>query len=338
DNSLPTFQNFIDVTNFVNSISGKVRREVVYNVYDVPSYEPTQQPFDKLPHQTNLKNRISCVKYIDYLSAGYSAKNWIHYTNAIHYTYDILGNVKTLIYDLHMLMPIELRFKRVDYEYDLYSGKVVMLSYNRGWGDQFYQRYKYDEDNRITEVYTSRDGLVWDRDAKYEYYDHGPLARMTLGNHNVQGVDYAYTINGWLKAINGFQNDTLSDMGGDGKLGMVFPRDAFSQRIDYFTKDYRAIGDTNFMWEYPYTYKSLYNGNIAAIAKALAPFGNLQSRYNYDQLQRIEDAEYAEYNYNFASSTATTNLLPDYRTSYAYDLDGNLKKLYRQGGTVPAAL
>ena len=88
------------------------------------------------------------------------------------------------------------------YEYDLVSGKVNMVSYQHGKGDQFYYRYNYDADNRVTRSYSSRDKLIWIEDAAYTYYLHGPLARMELGQNKVQGVDYAYTLQGWMKGIN----------------------------------------------------------------------------------------------------------------------------------------
>ena len=72
----------------------------------------------------------------------------------------------------------------------------------KGMLDQLIHKYSYDSDNRITEVYTSTDGVLWDRDARYHYYDHGPLARVELGEDNVQGLDYYYTLQGWLKGIN----------------------------------------------------------------------------------------------------------------------------------------
>lgn len=56
--------------------------------------------------------------------------------------------------------------------------------------DQFIHAYTYDADNRITEVKTSKDNIVWTKDARYDYYDHGPLARIELGQNQVQGVDY----------------------------------------------------------------------------------------------------------------------------------------------------
>jgi hypothetical protein len=67
--------------------------------------------------------------------------------------------------------------------------------------DQWNHAYRYDADNRITEAYTSKETpfitasifnseleneLIynedWQNDARYFYYDHGPLARVELGD------------------------------------------------------------------------------------------------------------------------------------------------------------
>jgi len=322
---------------FANDVKLLPRKEVTVTVYDTPAYK-VSGPFQHLPPQENLKNRVSCAKYFEAVGPNADASKDTFYNNALYYSYDVSGNVKTLVHDLRTVVHPSLRIKRVDYEYDLYSGKVLMAAYNRGKADQFFQKYTYDSDNRIVDVNSSRTGVVWDRDAHYDYYDHGPLARTELGEQRVQGVDYAYTINGWLKATNGFQNGPQSDMGRDGDAGFVTPKDVFSQRIDYFRGDYKAILDSNFFSHLPATPKSLYNGNIAAIATALAPFDNLQSRYLYDPLQRIDKADYASYNYNYSSSVLTAANIPDYASTYKYDKDGNLLKLTRVGGTVSAAL
>ena len=96
--------------------------------------------------------------------------------------------------------------------------RVAIFLPQEGYTDQQYHRYAYDADNRITDVYTSTDGVIWDHDANYRYYRHGPLAqwnspyglceagstglaRMELGEHLVQGVDYAYTLHGWIKGV-----------------------------------------------------------------------------------------------------------------------------------------
>ncbi len=41
-----------------------------------------------------------------------------------HYSYDVHGNVSTLLQDNPTLSSIKQRFKRIDYDYDLISGKV----------------------------------------------------------------------------------------------------------------------------------------------------------------------------------------------------------------------
>jgi hypothetical protein len=53
-------------------------------------------------------------------------------------------------------------------------------------------------------------------EATYEYYKHGPLARTELGTMRVQGLDYAYTLQGWLKGVNSDSLSQLVDMGQDG--------------------------------------------------------------------------------------------------------------------------
>ena len=96
-----------------------------------------------------------------------------------------------------------------------------MVMYQPNYRDAFFHRYSYDAENRLTLVETSRDSLVWEKDARYEYYRHGPLARITLGEQQVQGIDYAYTLQGWLKGINSTGGTETYDMGEDGKAGSL---------------------------------------------------------------------------------------------------------------------
>jgi hypothetical protein len=55
------------------------------------------------------------------------------------------------------------------------SGNINEVIYNEGRVDEFRHRYSYDRDHRLANVETSRDGVIWDSDARYEYYPHGPL-------------------------------------------------------------------------------------------------------------------------------------------------------------------
>ena len=104
------------------------------------------------------------------------------------FAYDVSGNVKTVVQHIHDLVSMDMDNgkKRIGYDYDLVSGKVNKVYYQPGKGDQFFYKYLYDADNRIIEAQSSRDNLIWNTDASYTYYLHGPLARTELGQYKVQ--------------------------------------------------------------------------------------------------------------------------------------------------------
>ena len=150
-------------------------------------------------NQYNLKRRVASVAHY---SGTLDTSNYYAYNHAIHYSYDIHGNVDTLVMDepkLKCLGDSSLGFKVINYDYDLISGKVNKLEFNRGKPDQYFHKYTYDADNRLLEAFTSRNGSLWERDARYFYYLHGPLARVEVGESLVQGLDYVYSLHGWIK-------------------------------------------------------------------------------------------------------------------------------------------
>jgi RHS repeat-associated protein len=133
----------------------------------------------------------------------------------------------------------------MDYEYDLLSGNVHQVSYQAGQWDEFHHRYRYDADNRLLDVRTSRDGRIWERDARYFYYAHGPLARTELGDKQVQGTDHFYTIQGWLKGVNSVRLTAAADAGQDAKttgLNKPFALDAMGYVLRYHGNDYSPGG------------------------------------------------------------------------------------------------
>jgi len=158
--------------------------------------------------QENLRGRVSSVSFDN------NDDHVADYTS--YFSYDIHGNVKTVVQkDPH------LGYKRIDYTYDLISGNVKEIAYQANQRDAFYHSYFYDADNRLTSVNTSKDKLIWDKDARYMYYRHGPLARMEVGDLKVQGVDFAYTLQGWIKGIN---SDLVADGYDQGKDGCLASR------------------------------------------------------------------------------------------------------------------
>ncbi|MEM7037634.1 MAG: hypothetical protein AAF570_11695, partial [Bacteroidota bacterium] len=128
------------------------------------------------------------------------------------YDYDDHGNVTETRTELDGFGAFDL-----EYDYDLISGNVNSIRYQPGKADYFSHHYTYDADNRLTHVRTTSDDIFFDRDGRYFYYPHGPLARIELGEDNVQGMDYFYSIHGWIKGMNmvGTDNGQI-DPGHDG--------------------------------------------------------------------------------------------------------------------------
>lgn len=313
-----------------DQVRARPREDVVATFYD--NVVVSLQASPGMSAQENLRKRVSCILYAPFLALNQSSESY--YAYGTHFSYDALGNVSTLTQDNPYMEYMGQRFKRIDYDYDLLSGKVNMVSYNRGRPDQFYQKYEYDADNRITKAQSSKDGLIWDRDAAYEYYKHGPLAQMQVGDLNVQSVQYAYTIQGWLKAINGDVLRGEDDMGKDGVSGGIYPKDVFTHALGYHKNDYQQIGTT------PVTLtdnlgldqRSLYNGSIVRQTTGVQSVPNLQRSYKYDQLNRLKNAEYASVT-NDLNHTVAAMANAAFKNSYVYDADGNIKTLLRKDAT-----
>ncbi len=229
--------------------------------------------------------------------------------------------------------------KRTEYVYDLVSGNVNFVMYQYGYEDQFIHRYSYDADNRIEDVHTSTDGYLWNREATYHYYPHGPLARVELGEYNVQGMDYYYTLQGWLKGVN-MPGD--GDPGADGMNGLRTGKDAFAFTLGYHADDFKPINPNavtsdgrDQLWnryDEQRNTSGLYNGNIAWMNTDLPGLEQdpMQAMiYNYDQLHRIVEARsLREYSSNgYATRTVTPKA---YDVDYSYDGNGNLLTLNRR--------
>ncbi|MBL7932300.1 MAG: hypothetical protein JNL60_10375 [Bacteroidia bacterium] len=205
--------------------------------------------------QLNLRNRVAVTTVEDIYDAQDNT-----YDHASFFSYDIHGNVKTLYshnYDMtrYFFSLYGYDIKQVNYSYDLFNNNITSVQYQYSNApDALTHRYEYDADNRLTNVYTTRNSITWDQDAKYYYYLHGPLARTELGQHKVQGTDYAYTINGWLKGVNSEALKVANDMGKDGystlqgssnsyNLNRYHGRDAFGFALNYYTDPFN--GNTN---------------------------------------------------------------------------------------------
>lgn len=313
--------------------------------------------------QRYLRNRVASTMYIETMASGapYIFNNdpinsgalleYLKYSSATHYSYDPHGNVETLIQDFPELngAPWYRRFFKIDYDYDLVSGNVNQVSYQKGYNDAFYHRYLYDADNRIRQVETSTDQIIWEKEARYYYYPHGPLSRSEIGDQHIQGMDYAYTIQGWLKAVNGTNlggsNPGQFDLGGDGldnnNLNELFARDAFGFDLHYFNGDYTPYGSTSFIGSYTggsnaiaADTRNLYNGNISRMTTAMmdntqADMSIAVNTYRYDQLNRITGFDSYSPLISSGTNTISGGTNGNQKAEYSYDPNGNITHLKR---------
>ena len=348
------FDNTLDSNNFTysndinfpqNIIANEVtnkNKQITYSVYttaaQVTYYGQAQR---------YLQNRISYI-YSDY-DGDSTTQDDQYYT---YYSYDPHGNVEWLVQK-----DSELGENYIAYDYDLISGKVLKVRYNEQRSDRFYHRYSYDAENRLTGVETSIDGELWDNDATYKYYQHGPLMRTEIGEDKVQGIDYTYTIQGWLKAINtpslargintpGYDGNNVSINWNTSNVA----KDAFGMVLGYFNEDYKNTSRNYLSNDNLYVSsnaKDLYNGNIShwinsrlkqVGVNAIEESNYINATvYRYDILNRIKSSR----NYEQVASNNLTNFTEGYTnnlgnmnvaafaTDYTYDANGNIETLKR---------
>ncbi|WP_456459468.1 RHS repeat-associated core domain-containing protein [Reichenbachiella sp.] len=176
------------------------------------------------------------------------------------YSYDEFGQV-TFIVMKYENMGTSGQYFTIDYTYD-YFGNVTEVAYQKHFiGESFYHHYEYNDNQQLVKVYTSQageDDPYKYLHATYHYYLHGPLKRIELAE-DLQGLDYTYTAQGWLKAINSPANNL--DPGGDGNNG--FFHDAFGMEIDYYNNDHQSDQFSSVNPEI--SADDQYSGNIRAI-------------------------------------------------------------------------
>ncbi len=184
---------------------------------------------------------------------------------------------------------------------------------------------------------------------------HGPLARIELGESNVQGIDYAYTLQGWLKSINSGIHNPNYDMGQDGKSTTpvnLFARDAYAFSLGYFYPDMMTIsGDIAEITNNPTSgfsfgvesysadgSQGLYNGNIRHSVLAMDSVNNqyLGYVYKYDQLNRYIGQLAFNNVDTLDKEWDNTGSIEDYKEGVQYDPNGNITNYLRHGTTANA--
>ena len=333
---------------FKNWVYSGTRTEVTITTYDRPLSAAISAKFEA-GQQQHLRLRVATVAYYDAVNNATNLQTG--YTSAVHYSYDLHGNVIESLQDVPQMAPVEQDIKSTQYAFELLSGNVNSVEYQKGKRDQMTHSYSYDKLNRLTEVHTSTDGVHRTSEAKYFYYDYGPLARTEIGKHQVQGQDFAYTINGWLKGMNSNTLNPDRDGGRDGVLGYSasnpdihrkFAIDITGYTLGYYQGDYRGIGAPDFEAEvytsspndFSSTIPNLYNGNIAHLVTAIQGYNIQGTAYRYDQLQRLKSMRvFRSVDIESTNNWAKAKETDEYYNSYTYDANGNIQSLLRNGIT-----
>ncbi|WP_106915756.1 DUF6443 domain-containing protein [Chryseobacterium aurantiacum] len=175
------------------------------------------------------------------------------------------------------------------------------------------ESFAYDNQNRLLRRYHQVD--YWPEQLLVEnsYNELSQLKNKTVGS-NLQSIDYAYNIRGWLTDIN--KNDMpISNL--NGKL--------FSYKIKYNQKNGTTNPDMGFF--VGKNVKPMYNGNIVEVdwravesLGANPPLEPKRYGYAYDGLNRLTAGYYQNPNNPWSKEHTET---------MDYDLNGNITKLYR---------
>ncbi|MGB0525514.1 MAG: RHS repeat-associated core domain-containing protein, partial [Flammeovirgaceae bacterium] len=306
----------------INGLSRQFCFDATRSFYD----RPANLPASVNRTQDYLMGQVSYTEYQPDPNESVTSRNY--------FSYDEFGRMVWLAQELEGL-----GVKVIDYEYD-YFGNVTKVIYQKDVPEEaFYHQYTYNIDQRLVKVETSRDGVAWVTQAKYEYYLHGPLKRVELGDDGdeLQGIDYAYTINGWLKSINNV--DVSNDIGGDGKPGAL-PQDVFNLQLEYFMGDYRSAKQHNPIMAVDIAAGQVpeqFGGNIAVASwRTQKPLGVNEPTYGADSYAYWYDDndQLTQARFGFLDGLDTYESYQDERYSLrdvTYDLNGNIKTLERLG-------
>ncbi len=326
---------------------GLNKEQITRTKYDL-SYNNGDDILKGFLEQKNLRNRVSFSMVFDkepdpnILGTHYSAT---------YFSYDPHGNADSILQDFNFgeMKATGNRFKKMVYDYDLISGKVNKVAYQQKWEDQFFHKYLYDAENRLTDVFVSRDSKNWYKDARYSYYKHGPKAKEIIGQNQVMGNDYAYTLQEWLKGVNSTNMEpplnklNLGDIGADGypngNIINQVARDAYGFALHYYStanaKDYKPINNTVQPFANAaaagFGFVSLYNGNIAGVSMNIPILGDaLLSTYKYDQLNRLTKVNTYK-GLNPQTNNWNVVAIDDHREELTYDANGNIQTYKRNG-------
>jgi RHS repeat-associated protein len=321
--------------NLIENVSGNgglnngIKYDVVKTSYDIMDISHALPGYGQNAYM--LRGAVTFTERYSVIDNAPSSTNLVSRT---WYNYDGMGRVIWVITYLHGL-----GYQTTDYTYDELNNITKIIYQKNNAAECFVHYYDYDADNRLSAVYTNTVDNTASRllQAKYYYYLHGPLKRVELAN-NLQGIDYTYTADGKLKAIN--HANQAADPGKDG-ISNAFAPDVFGMNVEYHPNDYVRSG-SNIASIQNASYPANYNGNINGISwfsKKPASVTGLDAvvmnAYKYDARNQLSNNGWGTPNFSTNTYAETANLNKEFDLSY--DGNGNILTLKRNNSTGTAA-
>jgi RHS repeat-associated protein len=295
-----------------DGLTGGAKQSQVNTYYDLPAANLAPSGYTQDPGF--LKGAIS-------YTTNANSTTW--------YNYDDHGRITWAVKQLAGLTG----YKTVNYTYNEQGSASIVEYQKETASERFIHYYTHDADGRLINVKTSSDGGTTKlQQAAYHYYLHGPLKRVELAD-NLQGIDYTYTPQGWLKTINTPANVPTNDPGKDGTNS--FAADAFGMQVEYFPNDYSRAGSN--ITSVPTGQQTYYNGNVNGISwqsnkPSIAP--GLQDptmyTYGYDNKYQLTTATWGTPNFTTPAFTPGTMFK---ESGISYDANGNINGLQRTNNT-----
>lgn len=302
-------------TSADGGLVGGTKLSQVKTYYDLP--DNSHGLVGYVQDEAFLKGAISLTESKD-------SKTW--------YNYDSEGRVSWLVKNI-----AGLGVKTIDYRYDAKGNKLSINFQKDNSTERFLHEYEYDDDNRLKVAYTTIGQSTKKELARYYYYLHGPLKRIELAG-NLQGIDYTYTAQGWLKAIN--HPILATDPGKDNNLN-GFGTDVFGMTMEYFNGDYlrsnTGISSLNTGGQIA------YDGSVMAqswrsqkpliISSTYGAAVNDPSMvtYDYDDKYQFNSNKFGVPNFTVNSFVESVNKNREHNLTY--DPNGNIKTLNRTNAT-----
>ena len=174
------------------------------------------------------------------------------------------------------------------------------------------ETFAYDQQNRLVKHDHKINSNPPEILAENTYNEIGQLKTKKVGN-NIQEIDYAYNIRGWMTGIN-------LDEVGDFQTGKLF-----NYKIGY-NEPLGTLSTKPYIADQSLEIKEKYNGNIATVSWKYNDVPNTPVKkygYVYDQLNRLRAGFYYE---NTGSGFLFTE---EHNELQKYDLNGNIDELQR---------